>query len=130
MPGEPFRERCSFPEHDPDDWAAEEHMAAMTTEDAMPRVNVRSAAERTLPMLATSQPVVSRVVSPQTEADLDAAVERFARHKGAFGDAYWQAAQELRRIVDQNLWKMREQDGNPIYKSWRQFVHRELGISL
>jgi hypothetical protein len=130
-----FVERCSFPEWDRRDWRESAWMAEQTTEALMPRrmreaktMDQASAAERTLPMLG-SQPVVSRVVGPQTEADLDAAVERFAQHKGAFGDAYWQAAQELRRIVDSNLWKTRAKDGSPVYTSWHQFVRCELGMS-
>jgi hypothetical protein len=107
-------------------------MSQQTVEEHMPRVMRTSAAERTVPMPEVTTAVVTgRLGEPQTEADLDEAVARVRQHRKAFEVSGWELGHELARIADANLWKLRtDGEGGPLYKSWGDFVRRELQMSV
>lgn len=72
-----------------------------------------------------------------TAKDLDKAIHEVEKLKKEYGEStldaaetYWQMGRKLLEINEGQLWKMRvDEKGKATYKSWDQFVTRELSMS-
>lgn len=67
---------------------------------------------------------------PMTEKNLDAAVENVRRLASTAHLSAWKLGDELKRIFDSQLWKVRQgEDGKGAYKTFDQFTKAELSFS-
>jgi hypothetical protein len=116
----------------------------------MDKQTTKGVAQTALPMLAgggstkalaTVTPIKGELMDPEvkraqavltksTEKTLDQAVKDVQEAKAATAGSAWVLGEKISRIYDGQLWKLRNEDGKPRYKTADAFCVAELGMSV
>jgi hypothetical protein len=72
---------------------------------------------------------IDKTLSKFTEKDLDKAVAKVQQLKSKSSEDYWNLGQEIGHIYKSQIWKLRNEDGKPRYRTVDAFVAAELGMT-
>ena len=79
--------------------------------------------------VTSSSEGVAEVAKQFSTKDLDEAVSRCDEYKRDAANAAWRLGREIKRIVENRLWMLRAGDDGVAYRTFKQFVSAELGMS-